>query len=115
MEHFWWYADQYANNLAEEQKVKDIMEMGFSREESQRALDICAGDKQAALDYILSQMWPANNQQPARGQVPHIVRYNETVRQMRDYNKEIREEKQGKSQIPRGTKTQTPRRRQPWN
>lgn len=50
------WTDQYANNSAEEQKVKDIMEMGFTRPQAQRALDLCAGDKQAALDYILANM-----------------------------------------------------------
>lgn len=36
--------------------MKDIMEMGFTRDHARRALDNCGGDKQAALDHILSTM-----------------------------------------------------------
>lgn len=46
----------YANSGVEEQKVKDITEMGFTAEQARVALDACGMDKQAALDMILSQM-----------------------------------------------------------
>ena len=39
------------------------------------------------------------------------VYYNEAVRQKRGYYKENREERQGKSRIPRGTNIETPHRR----
>ena len=35
--------------------------------------------------------------------------YNEAARQKKDRNKDIREERQDKSQIPRGTKIETPK------
>ena len=38
----------------------------------------------------------------------------ETVKEKRDHNKEIRGERQGNRQIPKGTETETPLRRQPW-
>jgi UBA/TS-N domain len=50
------YAELYANQSVEEQKVKDIMEMGFSREQAQKALDVCGMDKQAAIEHILSNV-----------------------------------------------------------
>ena len=34
-------AELYANQSVEEQKVQDIMEMGFSKEQAQKALDMC--------------------------------------------------------------------------
>lgn len=47
-------AELYANKSVEEQKVRDIMEMGFTQEQAQRALDECGMDKQAAIERILS-------------------------------------------------------------
>eukprot|EP01025_Chloroclados_australasicus_P000620 TRINITY_DN10262_c2_g1_i1.p1 TRINITY_DN10262_c2_g1~~TRINITY_DN10262_c2_g1_i1.p1 ORF type:complete len:200 (-),score=9.27 TRINITY_DN10262_c2_g1_i1:147-746(-) len=44
----------YANSTVEDQKVRDIMEMGFTREQAQQALKLCAMDKQAAIEYILT-------------------------------------------------------------
>lgn len=49
-------AGQYANNLVEEQKVKDIMEMGFTKEQARKALDACGMDKQAAIEHILTNL-----------------------------------------------------------
>ena len=46
----------YANSVVEEQKVKDIVEMGFTAEQARAALDKTGMDKQAALDFILSQV-----------------------------------------------------------
>jgi ubiquitin-conjugating enzyme (huntingtin interacting protein 2) len=50
------HAGLYANNDVEEQKVKDIVEMGFTQEQVRKALDACGMDKQAAIDYILSHV-----------------------------------------------------------
>jgi uncharacterized UBP type Zn finger protein len=47
-------AGLYANSSVEEQKVKDIMEMGFTKEQAQKALDLCGLDKEAAIEHILS-------------------------------------------------------------
>jgi uncharacterized UBP type Zn finger protein len=47
-------AGLYANSSVEEQKVMDIMEMGFTKEQAQKALDMCGLDKQAAIEHILS-------------------------------------------------------------
>lgn len=49
-------AGLYANSGVEEQKVSDIVEMGFTAEQARAALDACGMDKQAALDLILSQV-----------------------------------------------------------
>ena len=49
-------AELYANSSVEDQKVKDIMEMGFTREQAQAALDKCGSDKHAAIEHILSSM-----------------------------------------------------------
>eukprot|EP00892_Ulva_mutabilis_P007964 jgi/Ulvmu1/553/UM001_0561.1 len=46
----------YANNSVEEQKVKDIMEMGFTQEQARKALDACGMDKQAAIEHILTSL-----------------------------------------------------------
>jgi uncharacterized UBP type Zn finger protein len=50
----WCRAELYANRSVEEQKVRDIMEMGFTEEQAQKALDMCGMDKQAAIESILS-------------------------------------------------------------
>jgi UBA/TS-N domain len=50
------YAGLHANSGVEEQKVKDIVEMGFTAEQARAALDACGMDKQAAIDFILSQV-----------------------------------------------------------
>lgn len=46
----------YANNSVEEQKVKDIMEMGFTSQQARKALDACGMDKQAAIEHILTNL-----------------------------------------------------------
>lgn len=47
-------AELYANNSVEEQKVKDMMEMGFKEDQARKALDACGMDKQAAIEHILT-------------------------------------------------------------
>jgi hypothetical protein len=47
-------AELYANSTVEDQKVRDIMEMGFSRDRALKALARCGMDKQAAIEHILS-------------------------------------------------------------
>ena len=49
-------AELYANSGVEEQKVKDIVEMGFTAEQARAALDKTGMDKQAAINFILSQV-----------------------------------------------------------
>lgn len=49
-------AGLYANNSVEEQKVKDIMEMGFTQDQARKALDACGMDKQAAIEHILTTL-----------------------------------------------------------
>ena len=49
-------AELYANRTVEDQKVRDIMEMGFTKEQAQQALDVCGMDKQAAIEHILTSV-----------------------------------------------------------
>ena len=47
-------AELYANQAIEEQKIQDIMEMGFTKDQAKKALDLCGMDKQAAIEHILT-------------------------------------------------------------
>ena len=38
-----------------EQYVKDLMEMGYSKQEAEEALSICDGNKEHAAQYLLNQ------------------------------------------------------------